>query len=193
MKRVAVILVALAALGSASAAGARVLLVGTYKGIHGQYVSIQAAVDAARRGDWILVGPGDYKTTSSRAPAGRSDTPAGVLIATRRVYLRGMNRKTVIVDGTKSGPACSRAKRDQSFGPHGKGGARGLNGIMVWKAADVWVQNLTACNFLSALARKFADVSVGQAAWAAGRSSLWMTRSRSARVNFHSNGAAICS
>ena len=60
-----------------------------------------------------------------------------------------MNRKTVIVDGTKSGPACSRAKVDQNFGPRGKGGARGLNGIMVWKAADVWVQNLTACNFLS--------------------------------------------
>ena len=149
MKRIAVVLVALAAVGSASAAGARVLLVGTYKGIRGEYESIQAAVDAARPGDWILVGPGDYKTTSSRAPAGRSDTPAGVLITTPRVYLRGMNRKTVIVDGTKSGPACSRAKRDQNFGPHGKGGARGRNGIMVWKAADVWVQNLTACNFLS--------------------------------------------
>jgi hypothetical protein len=149
MKRVAVVLVALAALGSAAAAGARVLLVGTYKGIRGQYESIQAAVDAARPGDWVLVGPGDYKTISSRAPAGRSDTPAGVLISTPRVYLRGMNRKTVIVDGTKSGPACSRAKSDQNFGPHGKGGARGLNGVMVWKAADVWVQNLTACNFLS--------------------------------------------
>ena len=69
MKRVAVVLVALVALGSASAGGARVLLVGTYKGIRGQYESIQAAVDAARPGDWILIGPGDYKTTSSRAPA----------------------------------------------------------------------------------------------------------------------------
>ena len=149
MKRTAVVLVALAALGSASAAGARVLLVGTYKGIPGQYRSIQAAVDAARPGDWILVGPGDYKTTSSRAPAGRSNTPAGVLITTPRVYLRGMNRNAVIVDGTRSGPACSRAKRDQNLGPRGKGGAQGLNGIMVWKAANVWVQNLTACNFLS--------------------------------------------
>ena len=59
MKRIAVVLVALAALGAASAAGARVLLVGTYRGIRGQYASIQAAVDAARPGDWILVGPGD--------------------------------------------------------------------------------------------------------------------------------------
>ena len=45
---------------------------------------------------------------------------------------------------------------------------------------------------LSALARKFADV-FGQAAWAAGRSSRWARRSRSLRVNFHSNGVAICS
>ena len=44
-------------------AGARVLRVGTYKGIHGQFKSIQAAVNAAKPGDWILVGPGDYKTT----------------------------------------------------------------------------------------------------------------------------------
>src|SRR5882672_2392172 len=150
MKRFGVpVLLALAMLGSATAASARVLLVGTYKGIHGQYQTIQSAVDAAHPGDWILIGPGDYKTRSSRAPAGRSDTAAGILITTPRVYVRGMNRNTVVVDGTKSGPACSRARRDQNLGPHGKGGADGLNGIMVWKAANVWVQNLTACNFLS--------------------------------------------
>ena len=37
MKRVAVVLAVLIALGSASAAGAHVLLVGTYKGIRGGY------------------------------------------------------------------------------------------------------------------------------------------------------------
>ena len=46
---------------------------------------------------------------------------------------------------------------------------------------------------LSALARKFADVFVGQAALVAGASSRWARRSRSWRVNFHWNGAAICS
>ena len=126
-----------------------VLTVGTYKGVRGQYTSLQTAVNAAQPGDWILVGPGDYKTTSSAAPTGRSNTPAGILITKPHVYVRGMNRNTVIVDGTKSGPACSRAKHDQNFGPQGKGGAQGLNGIMVWKAANVWVQNLTVCNFLS--------------------------------------------
>jgi hypothetical protein len=145
VKRVAVLVGAFIVFASVSTATGRVLRVGAYKGIPGQYRAIQKAVDAARPGDWILVGPGDYKTTSSRAPAGRSDTPAGVLIRTPRVYLRGMNRRTVIVDGTRSGPSCSRATHDQNFGPH----ARGLNGIMVWKAANVWVENLTACNFLS--------------------------------------------
>ena len=46
--------------GATQAAGPSVRLVGTYKGIHGQYKTIQAAVDAARPGDWILVAPGDY-------------------------------------------------------------------------------------------------------------------------------------
>ena len=50
----------LVALGAA-AANAKVLRVGTYKGVRGQFKSIQAAVDAAKPGDWILVGPGDYK------------------------------------------------------------------------------------------------------------------------------------
>ena len=53
--------VALAAPG----ASAKVLLVGSYHGIKGKYTSIQAAVNAAKSGDWILVGPGDYKTSSS--------------------------------------------------------------------------------------------------------------------------------
>ena len=50
---------ALARPGEATAAP-RVLRVGTYHGIRGQFRSIQQAVNAARPGDWILVGPGDY-------------------------------------------------------------------------------------------------------------------------------------
>ena len=69
-----------AGLALASTASARVLLVGSYHGVPGQYRSIQAAVDAANPGDWILVGPGDYKTSSSRRVPGRSDLGAGVLI-----------------------------------------------------------------------------------------------------------------
>ena len=136
---------------SAAAAGARqVLRVGTFHGNPGQFRSIQAAVNAARPGDWILVAPGDYKTSASRHPRGRANTPAGVLVTTRDVYIRGMNRNTVVVDGTKPGSArCSRRAADQNLGPAGRGGRLGLNGIMVWKAADVWVQNLTVCNFLN--------------------------------------------
>jgi hypothetical protein len=127
----------------------RVLRVGSYKGIPGQFRSIQAAVNAAKPGDWILVGPGDYKTTSIRAPKGASDTPAGLLITTRNLKLRGMNRNKVVIDGTKRGSGqCSSRHAAQNFGPAATGGALGLNGIMVWKADNVWVQNLTACNFL---------------------------------------------
>ncbi|MEO9223870.1 MAG: hypothetical protein ABI276_02650 [Acidimicrobiales bacterium] len=45
---------------SGTAGSGRVLLVGTFNGHAGQYKTIQAAVDAARSGDWILVAPGDY-------------------------------------------------------------------------------------------------------------------------------------
>jgi hypothetical protein len=126
-----------------------VLRVGSYHGVQGQFKTIQAAVDAAKPGDWVLVGPGDYKTSSERAPAGNTDTPAGVLVTTPNVRLRGMNRNTVVVDGTKPGsPQCSTAEGDQNLGPSGDSGPLGLNGIEIWKAANVWVQNLTACNFL---------------------------------------------
>jgi hypothetical protein len=131
-------------------AAARVLLVGSYHGIRGQFRSIQAAVDAARPDDWILIGPGDYKTSSVRAPKGAANVPAGVLVSKRGLYLRGMNRNTVIVDGTKPGSKpCSAAQSAQNFGPRSAKGPLGLNGIMVWKAGDVWVQNLTTCNFLN--------------------------------------------
>ena len=79
MKRPLVALTAVCVLLlSASLAEARVLRVGTYHGKRGQYQSIQAAVNAAHPGDWILVGPGDYKEHSGRAPAGFPDRVAGV-------------------------------------------------------------------------------------------------------------------
>ncbi len=153
MGRRLVVLAALAAGAGvlAQAATAReVLRVGTYHGIRGQFRSVQAAVDAAKPGAWILIGPGDYKTSRSRHPRGRASTLAGILITTPGVWLRGMNRNTVVIDGTKPGSArCSTKAGAQNYGPAGRHGHLGLNGIMVWKAPDVWVQNLTACNFLS--------------------------------------------
>jgi hypothetical protein len=133
-----------------SATGGRVLRVGTYHNIKGQYTTIQSAVDAAQPGDWILVAPGDYKTTSSKAPAGSPDIPSGVLITTPDLTIRGMNRKTVVVDGTKPGYGkCSSKPAAQNHGPQVSGVDQGLNGIVVWRANDVNVENLTACNFLS--------------------------------------------
>jgi hypothetical protein len=144
-------LVVVVAMGLPAVAGAHVLRVGKYHGIKGQYTTIQPAVKAAKPGDWILIGPGDYKTRSSSMPTTghpADSFPAAVLISTPRLKLRGMDRNKVIVDGTKSGPACNHIKADQNFGPPVKGGPGGLNGIMVWEADNVWVQNLTACNFL---------------------------------------------
>ena len=136
-----------------ASAGARVLRVGSFHGIPGQFNSIQRAVDAAHKGDWILVGPGDYHeradfSKAHHAPADESG--AGVLIQTNRLHLRGMNRNRVVVDGTKPGSKpCGSNLKDQSFGPKGQGGKRvGRNGIVVDEANGVSIANLTACNFL---------------------------------------------
>jgi hypothetical protein len=131
-----------------AAASARVLLVGSFHEIHGQYKTIQAAVNSAHSGDWILAAPGDYKTRSSHAPRGYPDRPAAVLITRTRLHLRGMNRNAVIIDGTTAGGPCNSKPADQNFGPKSAKGRLGLNGVMVWKADNVSVENLTTCNFL---------------------------------------------
>src|SRR5436853_6270565 len=105
---------------------ARVLLVGTYHHHRGRYKTIQAAVNAARPGDWILVGPGDYHERADHKRSGRpsgDDAGGGVYIAKAHIHLRGMNRNRVVVDGTKRGsPKCSKSQSAQDFGPAVEGG-----------------------------------------------------------------------
>jgi hypothetical protein len=141
MRLLRFVLIGLLAAGAvaygASSASATVWRVGTWNGVPGQFTSIQAAVNAAKPGDWILVGPGDYK---EQGIPGASE-PAGVLITTPNLHLRGMSRNTVVVDGTRAGaPQCSSQPTDQ--------GALNRDGIEVFKANDTWIENLTVCNFL---------------------------------------------
>ena len=125
-------------------AGAQVLLVGSWQGVPGSYHDIQKAVDAASPGDWILVGPGDYHA--------KGTDEAGVLITTHGLHLRGMNQNGVVVDGTNpggSGP-CDASPGAQDFGPPGNDGKpAGRNGIEVFEANGVSVENLTVCNYLA--------------------------------------------
>lgn len=145
---------AVAATASGPHAGARVLLVGSYKGKAGKYKTIQAAVNAARPGDFILVGPGDYhETADETGPHGNPAVGAmgGVYITKSGITLRGMNRGSVILDGTNAGAKpCSAAAKDQNYGAAGpKSTHVGRNGILVWKANNVSVENMTVCNFLA--------------------------------------------
>ena len=104
----------------------------------GQYSSIQAAVNNAVAGDWILVAPGDYHE--------KADTTAGVHITTPNIHLRGMDRNGVVVDGTmaSSTTQCSSAAADQDTNA-----GLGRNGIEVFKVDGTSVDNLTACNYLN--------------------------------------------
>jgi pectin methylesterase-like acyl-CoA thioesterase len=102
---------------SAPAKSPRVLRVGK----NGTYKKIQSAVNAAHPGDWILIAPGDYKER--------------VEIRKDGLHLRDMSRRGVIVDGTKSGPACSSKAKDQVFNRKDEG-----NGIEFFKANGVWIE-----------------------------------------------------
>ena len=99
-----------------------VLRVGSWHGIPGNYSNIQSAVDAAKPGDWILVGPGDYHEQGDRVhPPVDEASGGGVYITTGGVHIRGMDRNRVVVDGTRAGaPQCSAAPTDQDFGQIGR-------------------------------------------------------------------------
>ena len=141
---------------AATTSAPRVLRVGTYDGIKGQFATIQAAVDAAHPGDWILVAPGDYHETGdiTHAPVeGDHGRNGGVLITTPDIHLRGLQRNRTIVDGTAPGDSvpCTSNPSRQRYGManDSHGTPLGRNGIVVYKADGVSVENLTVCNFLS--------------------------------------------
>jgi len=143
---------ALGGAGSARASAPHVLLVGSFAGVAGDYTSIQAAVNAAQPGDWVLVAPGDYHEQGIPG----ADEKAGVLITTPGIHLRGMDRNHVVVDGTKAGApnldgfGCDSAPSSQQLDSpvDGSGAYTGRNGVEVYEVDGVSVENLTACNFL---------------------------------------------
>ncbi len=82
------------------------------------YTTIQGAVNASKSGTFILVEPGVYEEEV------KVEKPHS------NIYIRGMDRNKVILDGSKL-PV-----------PEG-----GQNGIEVYKDNNVWIENLTVRNF----------------------------------------------
>ena len=81
------------------------------------FTTIQAAVDASKAHDWVLIEPGVY------------DEEVKVEKAQSGIFIRGMDRNSVILDGQhKPLPG-------------------GSNGIEVYEANNVWIENLTVRNF----------------------------------------------
>ncbi|HVN51697.1 MAG TPA: hypothetical protein VMT43_09705, partial [Acidimicrobiales bacterium] len=94
----------------------------------------------------------DYHESGDATPTETEYGAYGsVLITTPNVHLRGMDRNGVVVDGTKAGSAkCASDEASQNFGaPDSKGKPLGRNGIVVWKADNVSIENLTTCNFMA--------------------------------------------
>jgi Periplasmic copper-binding protein (NosD) len=128
----------------------RVLLVGTYHGKPGTFTTIQSAVDAAKPGDWILIAPGDYHEQYDHGVPVGDEATGAVQVTTANLHIRGMDRNAVVLDGTKPGaPMCSAAVGDQDFGAANADGKKvGRHGLVVYKADESQIENLTACNFL---------------------------------------------
>ena len=95
-----------------SASHPEVLYVGTFDGINtpsaSTFTTIQGAVNAAKKGDWILIAPGDYHETGDTGYGAPTTTDVsegyygGVVVTTPDLHLRGLDRNSVIVDGTLS-------------------------------------------------------------------------------------------
>lgn len=79
--------------------------------------TIQGAVNDTHPGDWVLIEPGTY------------DEEVTVTHTHGDIHIRGMDRNTVILDGQH------------------KPAPNGSNGILIQRANNVWVENLTARNF----------------------------------------------
>ena len=104
------------------------------------YKTVQAAVNAARPGDWVLIWPGVYHEKSAKWPT------AGVWIGKPHIHIRGLNRNKVIIDGSNGSARhpCPSSPRLQDYN-HGIG----RDGVVVWTANGVTIQNLTVCDYLS--------------------------------------------
>ncbi len=105
------------------------------------YTTVQSAVNAAHPGDWILIWPGIYHERDAQHHA-------GVWITTPGLHIRGMSRAGVVIDGSKetSKQPCPAARRLQDFTPR--------DGIVVWNANNVTIENLTVCDYLSGAGAK---------------------------------------
>jgi hypothetical protein len=101
------------------------------------YRTVQSAVDAASPGDWILIYPGVYHEKSAQWPT------AGVWIDKPDLHIRGLDRNRVIIDGSNGTAAhpCPSAAAEQDLTPR--------DGIVVFKASGVTIQNLTVCDYLA--------------------------------------------
>src|SRR5579875_652572 len=102
-------------------------------------VALLLAGSAQAGGGWgavLIVGPGYYPTIQGAVNAAKpgdwiSIKPGtyyeNVRITTPDLHIRGLNRNRVVIDGSRS--------------------PRGTNGFEIFKADDVWVENLTVRDF----------------------------------------------
>src|SRR5258706_1946119 len=104
------------------------------------FKTVQAAVNAARSGDWVLIWPGVYHEKSAKWPT------AGVWIQKPHIHIRGLNRNKVIIDGS-NGSARHPCPSSPKLQDYNHGICR--DGVLVWTANGVTIQKLTVFDYPS--------------------------------------------
>lgn len=112
-----------------------VLLVGDYDGFNSNFNNIQAAINAASPGDYIIIAPGYYT----------EGTPSNQIVINKpNLHLVGLNENSVIIGAYQltpkpgSNPCYQTQAQSQNL--------QNQNGVVI-ESTGVSIENLTVCNF----------------------------------------------
>ncbi len=118
----------------------KVLMVGNYGGYDSKFQTIQAAIDAAVPGDYILVAPGQYYENSNGLN--------GIVLNKPNIHLIGLSDSSVIISGEPLQPRSKPCTVATSAQQPNYSIPQASNGITVLATNDS-LENLTVCNFVT--------------------------------------------
>ncbi len=115
-----------------------ILLVGSFNGYKSGFTNIQAALNAAKPNDYILLAPGYYSATTS----------GSIVINKPNIHLMGLNENTVVIGPSLTSSTSSSNSCAQNGSSTNNATSQNQNGIVIENTGDT-IENLTVCNFLA--------------------------------------------
>ncbi len=115
-----------------------ILLVGSFNGYKSGFTNIQAALNAAKPNDYILLAPGYYSATTS----------GSIIINKPNIHLMGLNENTVVIGPSLTSSTGGSNSCAQNGSSTNNATSQNQNGIIIENTGDT-IENLTVCNFLA--------------------------------------------